>query len=103
MLIGIGTYFNYSFVFSDQNVFANVKVCELMQVLIPLCIPYNTGLDERTAKDSCQGIHFFLRCTFYSVAAQLTGWQSTQLKTQFKQFVRMEGSLLRCSIENKQD
>lgn len=59
MLIGIGTYFNYSFVFSDQNVFANVKVCELMQVLIPLCIPYNTGLDERTAKDSCQGIHFF--------------------------------------------
>lgn len=64
MLIGIGTYFNYSFVFSDQNVFANVKLCELLQVLIPLCIQYNTGLDERTAKDSCQGIHFFYDVPF---------------------------------------
>ena len=103
MLIGIGIYSNYLFVFPDQNVFVNVKVCELMQVLIPLYIPYNTGVDERTAKHSCQEMHFFLRCTFYSVAAGLTVWLSTQLKIQFKKSVRMEGRLLRCSIKNKQD
>lgn len=76
MLIGIGIYSNYPFVFPDQNVFVNVKVCELMQVLIPLCIPYNTGVDERTAKHSCQEIHFFF--TMYLL---LSGsWANSMVK-----------------------